>query len=92
MTKWDIRGLTEFLGKEMCKYGIVVNGIAPGIVMTDMQSEFQKQKDNLFTYLTPVKRLGLPLEIAELAVYLASDASNFIIGQTIVCDGGYILK
>jgi NAD(P)-dependent dehydrogenase (short-subunit alcohol dehydrogenase family) len=70
----------------------VVNGIAPGIVMTDMQSEFQKQKDNLFTYLTPVKRLGLPLEIAELAVYLASDASNFIIGQTIVCDGGYILK
>lgn len=92
MTKWDIRGLTEFLGKEMSHYGIIANGIAPGLVMTDMQPEFQKQKDNLFTFLNPSKRLGLPCEIAELAIYLATDSSNFIVGHTIVCDGGYVLK
>lgn len=92
MSKWDIRGLTEFLGKEMSNYGIIVNGIAPGLVMTDMQPEFQKQEENLFTYLNPSKRLALPIEIAELAIYLASDSSNFIVGQTIVCDGGYVLK
>lgn len=92
MTKWDVRGLTEFLGKEMSKYGIIANGIAPGLVLTDMQPEFQKQKENTFTYLNAIKRVGLPLEIAELAIYLASDASNFIVGHTICCDGGYILK
>ena len=40
----------------------------------------------------PVGRLGLPEEIAELAVFLMSDAANYIVGQTIVCDGGYTLK
>lgn len=92
MTKWDLRGLTEFLGRSMCQHGIIVNGIAPGIIMTGMQPEILKQKDNLFTTLNPLNRIGLPSEIAELVIFLASNASNFIIGQTICCDGGYTLK
>jgi 3-oxoacyl-[acyl-carrier protein] reductase len=92
MTKWDIRGLTEYLGKEMAKHNIIVNGIAPGVIKTNMQGEAIKHGDNMYTSQNPDRRYALPCEIAELANFLLSDASNFIIGQTIICDGGYVLK
>lgn len=92
MVKWDIRGLTAGLGKLLIKDNIIVNGIAPGVVKTSMQEFSLNQGDNLFTNQNPIQRVCLPEEIAELALFLISDASNFIVGQTIVCDGGYILK
>jgi len=92
MVKWDVRGLTEGLGKTLVKDNIIVNGIAPGVVKTSMQDFSLKQGDNLYTTQNPIQRVCLPEEIAELALFLACDASNFIIGQTIVCDGGYTLK
>lgn len=92
MVKWDVRGLTEGLGKALVKDNIIVNGIAPGVVKTSMQDFSLKQGDNLYTNQNPIQRVCLPEEIAELALFLASDASNYIIGQTIVCDGGYTLK
>lgn len=92
MTKWDVRGLTKGLGRELIKDNIIVNGIAPGVVKTAMQDFSLKQGNNLYTDQNPIKRVCLPEEIAELAAFLISDTSNFIIGQTIVCDGGYILK
>lgn len=92
MVKWDVRGLTEGLGKSLIKDNIIVNAIAPGVVRTSMQEFSLNQGDNLYTNQNPVQRVCLPEEIAELALFLASDASNFIIGQTIVCDGGYTLK
>ena len=92
MVKWDVRGLTEGLGKSLIKDNIIVNAIAPGVVKTSMQEFSLNQGDNLFTTQNPIQRVCLPEEIAELALFLASDASNFIIGQTIVCDGGYTLK
>lgn len=92
MTKWDVRGLTEGLGRLLIKDRIIVNGIAPGVVKTSMQSFSLLQGDNLYTNQNPIKRIILPEEIAELALFLMSDASNAIVGQTIVCDGGYILK
>lgn len=92
MTKWDIRGLTEGLGKLLIKERIIVNGIAPGVVKTSMQSFSLLQGDNLYTNQNPIERVILPEEIAELAIFLISDASNAIVGQTIVCDGGYTLR
>ena len=92
MTKWDLRGLTEGLGKSLINDRIIVNGIAPGVVKTAMQQFSLQQGDNLYTDQNPINRVCLPEEIAELAAFLVSDTSNFIIGQTIVCDGGYILK
>ena len=92
MTKWGIRGLTEYMGKSLCSKNIIVNGVAPGIVLTDMQPHFKKQGDNLVTNMVPSGRIALPLEIAELVIFLLSDAANYIIGQTICCDGGYSLK
>lgn len=92
MVKWDIRGLTQGLGKALIKNRIVVNGIAPGVVKTSMQAFSMEQGDNLYTNQNPIFRVILPEEIAELALFLISDASNAIVGQTIVCDGGYTLK
>lgn len=92
MAKWDIRGLTEGLGKALVKKGIIVNGIAPGVVKTSMQAFAMQQGDNLYTNQNPIERVILPEEIAELASFLISNASNAIVGQTIVCDGGYSLK
>ncbi|MDD2493680.1 MAG: SDR family NAD(P)-dependent oxidoreductase, partial [Tissierellia bacterium] len=92
MTKWDIAGLTQGLGIKLAPLGIIVNGIAPGIIATGMQTGYLNQKNNVFCTQNPVERFALPEEIAELALFLMSDASNFIIGQTIVCDGGYSIK
>ena len=88
MTKWDLRGFTAFLGKTYSEQNIIANAIAPGLIMTDMQKEFQKQKDNFYTDLNPSKRLAMPQEIADLTLFLASDSANFIVGQTIACEGG----
>lgn len=92
MTKWDIAGLTQGLGIKFAPYGIIVNGIAPGIIATGMQPGYLNQKNNYYCPQNPLERFALPEEIAELALFLMSDASNFIIGQTIVCDGGYSIK
>ena len=92
MTKWDIAGLTQGLGIKLAPYGIIVNGIAPGLTATNAVSYFLKQKENVYCPQNPIERFALPEEIAELSVFLMSDAVNFIVGQTIVCDGGYSLK
>tara|TARA_R110002072_G_scaffold1559_3_gene12899 strand:- start:33030 stop:33899 length:870 start_codon:yes stop_codon:yes gene_type:complete len=92
LSKWDIAGLTQGLGLKLAQDNIIVNGIAPGIVRTDMQPRFSDREGNLFCPHNPLRRLALPSEIAELAVFLLSDASNFIVGQTIVCDGGFSLR
>lgn len=92
MTKWDVAGFTQGLGIKLAPYGIIVNGIAPGIIATGMQEGCVKQKENIFHPYNPLERFALPEEIAELAVFLMSDATNFIVGQTIVCDGGFSLK
>jgi len=92
MTKWDIAGLTQGLGLKLAPYGILVNGVAPGIIATDMQKNYISQGDNKFCEFNPLGRFALPEEIAELMVFLLSDAANFFVGQTFVCDGGYTLK
>lgn len=92
MTKWDIAGLTQGLGLKLAPFGIIVNGIAPGIIATAMQPGTLNQGENNYCPHNPLRRFAMPEEIAELALFLASDAANFIVGQTIVCDGGYSIK
>lgn len=92
MSKWDIRGLTEGLGLQMADYGILVNGIAPGVVKTKMQPFSMKQRNNMYCNQNPLFRVALPEEIAELAVFMMSDSCNFMTGQTILVDGGFTLN
>ena len=91
MTKWDIVGLTQGLGLKLAPEGIIVNGIAPGVIATRMQPNISSDSNNIY-YPNPIERYAFPEEISELAVFLIGDASNFIVGQTIVCDGGYSIK
>lgn len=92
MTKWDIAGLTQGLGIKMANSGIIINGIAPGIIATAMQPGLDASAENIFIPSNPVERFGFTDEIAELALFLSGDAANFIVGQTIVCDGGFSIK
>lgn len=92
MSKWDIRGLTAGLGLQMAPYGVLVNGVAPGVVKTSMQSFALEQGNNTYCKQNPLERVALPEEIAEFIVFMLSDACNFMVGQTVVLDGGYSLK
>jgi NAD(P)-dependent dehydrogenase (short-subunit alcohol dehydrogenase family) len=82
--------LTEGLGIHLSPHGIIVNGIAPGRIATGMLG--RDDQSNIYDDKQPLFRFGLPEKVAEFAVFLMSDAANYIVGKTIVCDGGYTLK
>jgi NAD(P)-dependent dehydrogenase (short-subunit alcohol dehydrogenase family) len=82
-----LRGVTQSLALEWARNGIRVNSIGFGWYETDRRPVEDQQKERLVRYL-PLRRKGHPSDIAALAVYLASDASQFVTGQTIHVDGG----
>lgn len=88
-SKAGIIGFTKALAKEVGPFNIRVNAIAPGFIETDMTDHLVK--DALRKKVieeTPLRRFGLPDEIAELALFLATKKSSFITGQTLIIDGG----
>ena len=76
----------------MAQYNVLVNAIAPGVVRTEMQSFSLKQGNNMYTDQTPLSRVSLPEEVAEVAAFMMSDACNYMVGQTILIDGGFSLN
>ena len=86
-------GLTRTLGEAWAEDGIRVNGIAPGLVDTKMTKVTTSNPTRLEGALAriPLKRLGTPEDMAGAALFLASPLSSYIVGQTIVVDGGLIL-
>jgi 3-oxoacyl-[acyl-carrier protein] reductase len=89
-SKAAIAGFTKSLALEVAQYGINVNAVAPGpIDVGDMGigTEMYQQ----IIKAIPVGRMGRPIDIANLVIFLVSDESNFITGQCIVSDGGYTL-
>ncbi|MCK9613972.1 MAG: SDR family oxidoreductase [Candidatus Omnitrophica bacterium] len=91
MSKWGLVGLTRGLGLTLLPHGIIVNGVAPGVTDTNIAG-IDANDNAYFEWCPPSRRVALPEEIAELTVFLMSDAANYIVGQTIICDGGYTLK
>lgn len=85
-SKAGIIGLTKSVAKELSTRGICCNAIAPGFIETDMTVDF-KDNENVINSI-PLKRFGKPEEVAALAAFLASDASDYITGETIRIDGG----
>jgi 3-oxoacyl-[acyl-carrier protein] reductase len=86
-------GLTRTLGQAWAGDGIRVNGIAPGLVdtkMTKVTTANPKRLDDALERI-PLKRLGTPADMAGAALFLASPLASYIIGQTIVVDGGLVL-
>lgn len=82
--------LARNLAAEFGPSGVRVNCIAPGLIKTDFARALWENPDTLKTVTrgTPLRRIGEPREIAGAAVYLASDASTFMTGQTMIVDGG----
>jgi len=89
-SKAGIAGFTKALALELAPYRINVNAVAPGPIDTPgIKNPNVPAMDP--RKATPLGRMGTPLDIANLVVFLASDGANFITGQTIVSDGGYTL-
>ena len=89
--KAGLSGFTKSLAKEVGSRGITVNSIAPGFIETDMTSYLDENAKEKLTQDIPLKRLGSVNDIAELAIFLASDESSYITGQTISVDGGLFM-
>lgn len=88
-SKAAIMGMTRVQSKELGKHGISVNAIAPGSIMTDMYNAVPEEVKRKKLAQIPLRRYGEAQEVAKLALFLSSDDSSYITGQTIVIDGGY---
>ncbi len=94
MTKAAVISLTKTLAAELGPSGIRVNAIAPGLVETRFAASLTADPELMkrWTDRAPLQRVGEPDEIAGAALYLASDASSYMTGQTLVIDGGYTIN
>jgi 3-oxoacyl-[acyl-carrier protein] reductase len=88
-TKAGIIGLTKALAKELGPSGIRVNCLAPGVIDTDMNQNLNAEDFTVLANDTPLGRIGRPEEIARSIYFLANDA-DFVTGQILTADGGYI--
>src|SRR5215471_108854 len=93
MTKAALIMMTQSYALELGPSGVRVNAIAPGLIQTVLSEYFWKDESRRAKILEeqPIKHLGQPEEIAEMAVLLASDRGSYITGQTMVVDGGRLL-
>lgn len=90
-SKAGMIGFTQSLAKEVASRGICVNCIAPGFIKTSMTDALtDAQKEGILKQV-PMGRLGSAQEIADAAVFLASDWSNYITGQVLTVDGGMVM-
>ncbi|HUY39348.1 MAG TPA: SDR family NAD(P)-dependent oxidoreductase [Candidatus Binataceae bacterium] len=89
--KGGIISFTKALAKEVVGHGILVNCIAPGFIETPMTAPITGEMKQYFTQLTPMGRFGEPRDIACAALFLASDESNFMVGQVVSPNGGYVI-
>ncbi|MFN3274195.1 MAG: SDR family oxidoreductase [Paracoccus sp. (in: a-proteobacteria)] len=92
VAKGGIKMLTKAMAAEWGEKGIQANAIGPGYMVTDMNKALLENADfdAWVKARTPMRRWGLPEELAGTAIYLASDASNYVSGQIIYADGGMI--
>jgi NAD(P)-dependent dehydrogenase (short-subunit alcohol dehydrogenase family) len=86
LSKRALNGLTLGFAQRLAPNGIVVNGIAPGVTATPMMDGVLEEGN--LSYPNPLRRASAPEEIANLAVFLASDLGNSVVGDTVMMTGG----
>lgn len=90
-TKAAVLGFTRALAREAAPYGITVNAINPGRIITPMTADVSPEVNEAFIKSIPLGRLGVADDIAKVAVFLASDLSDYITGTAIEVNGGVYL-
>ena len=90
VSKYAINGMTISLARELGKFNIRVNAVAPGITMTDMVRALPDQMIQPMIQAIPIKRIGLPEDIAKAFLFLASDEASYITGAILPVDGAMI--
>jgi 3-oxoacyl-[acyl-carrier protein] reductase len=91
-SKAGLGGFTRALAQEVASRNITVNCIAPGFISTEMTDHFKDEELNNILSQIPANKFGEPKNIADLALFLASDSGDYITGQTISVDGGLYMS
>jgi 3-oxoacyl-[acyl-carrier protein] reductase len=89
--KAGVIGLTKTTAKELSSRNITVNAVAPGFITTDMTEKLTEEVKSEMLKQIPLARFGEPKDIAKVAVFLASDDSSYMTGQTLHVDGGMVM-
>lgn len=87
-SKAGVIGLTKACAKEFSSRGITCNAIAPGFIETEMTASLSKDIKESYESIIPLKRMGTPDDVANLAIFLAGDGASYITGEVIKVDGG----
>lgn len=90
-SKAGVIGLTKALAKELAPSGITVNAIAPGLIETSMNNDISAEDLSAFVDEIPIGRMGSPNEIAAATYFLASNEADYITGQVLGVNGGYVM-
>ena len=93
VAKAGVAALTKALAKELAPHGVRVNSVAPGVIDTPFHEAFSTpEMIRAFTAMIPLGRIGTPAECASVIAFLASDASSFVVGETIDINGGQLMR
>lgn len=87
-SKAGVVGFTKSTARELASRNITVNAVAPGYISTDMTEKLNDKQKEAITIMIPLKRIGLPEDVAKVVGFLVSDDARYITGQVIQVDGG----
>ena len=87
-SKAGVIGMTKAVAKELATRGITCNAIAPGFIKTEMTDRLADEAKQRLQALIPMGTLGEPIDVAQAALFLVSDAARYITGHVLVVDGG----
>ncbi len=90
-SKAAMDALTKTLARQLARYGINVNGVAPHAIETEMSAQWSEERRKEIIASIPLGRLGKPGDVAEAVLFLASDSASFITGEILDVNGGALM-
>ena len=91
MVKGGLIGLAKALAKEVARHGITVNALAPGMIETPFLNATTEELKDMYRSRTPLGRVGVPEDVAQVCSFLVSEGADYITGQVISPNGGYLI-
>lgn len=91
-SKGGMNAFTKALAKEVGRYGIRVNAVAPGFIETDILSQFTDEQKKEIAGRVPLQRIGTPQDVANCVVFLLSQGAQYMTGQIVQVDGGLAMR